>query len=288
MADLHYWSKGRAMKPILLLAASLVLAAAAGTASPTGYPDPRWAEAPGATSIGGSAYQGDYRQESYGQGSYGQGNYGQGTYGQGSYEDAGLAPDHGRSTPYSYPGDLRGPGFADRNGQPPLDAPYPRADQSRDGAWESGAMWPPRAGGAGEPRIDGYGDYWRSEARPDSRDAARPYQEYRFRGDPPAGSDRWGGREDVGGYRFRPLTDQETDRRTQTPGWRPLSPSAVGSSRSDSGSLTSGPSYPGRSYPERSDPSDREHMTRPAGRSGLMDALTPPPRTYGFEANPWP
>lgn len=284
MADLHYRSKGRAMKPILLLAASLVLAGAAGAASPTGYPDPRWGEAPGATSFGGSGYQGDYRHESYGQGSYGQGRY----------EDLGRGPNPRQSTAYSYPDDPRARGFADRDGQAPFDAQYPRAYPSRDGAWESGAEvggtqgWPPRAGGVGEPGIDGYGYYWRSEGRPDSREVGRPYQEYRFRGDPPASSDRWGGRDEVGGYRFRPLTDQEADRRTQTPGWRTLSPSTADSSRSDSRSMTTGPSYPGRSYPERSDPSNREHTIRPAGRSGLMDALTPPPRTYGFEANPWP
>jgi hypothetical protein len=86
-------------------------------------------------------------------------------------------------------------------------------------------------------------------------DPAQPV--YRFRGDPPAGSERWDGASTIGGYRFRPLTDRESQRQVQTPGWRPLE-------------------------------GDRAPPARPYGAPGLMDALTPPERTYGFEPNPWP
>ncbi|HSO81860.1 hypothetical protein [Thiocapsa sp.] len=85
-----------------------------------------------------------------------------------------------------------------------------------------------------------------------------PQTEYRFRGDPQPWSGRGIVQDETAGYRFRPLTDQEAEQRAQTPGWRPLEP--------------------GRG--------DRDGRAR--APAGLMDALTPPPRTFGFEPAPWP
>ncbi|CRI62939.1 exported hypothetical protein [Thiocapsa sp. KS1] len=84
-------------------------------------------------------------------------------------------------------------------------------------------------------------------------------QEFRFRGDPEPGSSQWSRQDLVDGYRFRPLTGQEAERQVQTPGWRPLEPV--------------GPDRGGRT---------------PSAPPGLMDALTPPARTFGFEPAPWP
>lgn len=146
-------------------------------------------------------------------------------------------------------------------------------------ASEQGARWQPRAGSAwGEPdwrptapEPVSAGDPWsgnvprawggRADAAPDP---AQPV--YRFRGDPPVGSRAWNeihgsasGADE--GYRFRPLTEREQGRQTSTPGWRPLerSPASAG---------------------------DEQAWTRD-GSPGLMDALTPPPRAYGFEPSPW-
>jgi hypothetical protein len=82
--------------------------------------------------------------------------------------------------------------------------------------------------------------------------------EYRFRGDPQPSSGRWGGSDVVQGYRFRPLNDREAEQRVQTPGWRPL------------------------------EPVRGDRRGRPSAPAGLMDALTPPPRTFGFEPTPGP
>jgi hypothetical protein len=101
-------------------------------------------------------------------------------------------------------------------------------------------------------------------ARPDPLSGgtgmAAPQPEYRFRGDPPSGSNPWGGQDGSEGYRFRPLTGQEEERREQSPGWRPLDPN-----RRDRGGQAPAPAPP-----------------------GLMDALTPPARTFGFEPRSWP
>ncbi|EGV17247.1 hypothetical protein [Thiocapsa marina] len=86
--------------------------------------------------------------------------------------------------------------------------------------------------------------------------SANPYPEYRFRGDPQPSSDRWSGSDGTQEYRFRPLTEREAEQRSQTLGWRPLEPA-----RSNRAGRTSPP-------------------------AGLMDALTPPPRTFGFEPRP--
>jgi hypothetical protein len=104
---------------------------------------------------------------------------------------------------------------------------------------------------------------WRDAApRPAYRNEAsgwaNPEPEYRFRGDPQPSSGRWSGSDGTQGYIFRPLTDRETEQRSLTPGWRPLDPD-----RSDHGGRASAP-------------------------AGLMDALTPPPRTFGFEPPPRP
>ncbi|QVL50470.1 MAG: hypothetical protein KFB96_08615 [Thiocapsa sp.] len=88
--------------------------------------------------------------------------------------------------------------------------------------------------------------------------SASPQPEYRFRGDPQPWSGRWSGQEETPEYRFRPLTGREAEQRAQTPGWRPLEPG-----RDDRGGRTRAP-------------------------AGLMDALTPPPRTFGFEPTPRP
>jgi hypothetical protein len=85
-----------------------------------------------------------------------------------------------------------------------------------------------------------------------------PQPEYRFRGDPQPWSGRASGYDETAGYRFRPLTDQEAEQRAQTPGWRPLE-----QDRNERGGRARSP-------------------------AGLMDALTPPPRTFGFEPAPWP
>lgn len=103
-------------------------------------------------------------------------------------------------------------------------------------------------------------DGTRDASRYDGGDSATgARQEFRFRGDPEPGSSQWSRQEGVEGYRFRPLTGQEAERRVQTPGWRPLEPV--------------GP--------------DRGRQT-PSAPAGLMDALTPPARTFGFEPPPRP
>jgi hypothetical protein len=114
------------------------------------------------------------------------------------------------------------------------------------------ALYPPADAGLGRSELPG----------------SQP--EYRFRGDPPPGSDRRSTQEGADGYRFRPLTGQEAERRAQTPGWRPLEQDRLERSGS------------------RSSPSGQPSGTGWGGAPGLMDALTPPPRTFGFEPTPWP
>lgn len=123
------------------------------------------------------------------------------------------------------------------------------------------APWSPDAPEAQSP--DAYRDgAWTDESGYDGV--------YRFRGDPPPGSRRRSMHEGADGYRFRPLTGQEAERRAQTPGWRPLEPDRPdrGGSRPSSSGQPSGTGW--------------------GGAPGLMDALTPPPRTFGFESPPWP
>lgn len=109
-------------------------------------------------------------------------------------------------------------------------------------------VWSPSGAGSGWG-ADGRSEAWRT-----------PNQEpaYRFRGDPPPGAGGWTPRDSDGGYRFRPLNARESERRVQEPGWRPLAPDSA--------------SPAGRQF----------------GQGGLIDALTPPARIYGFEPNPWP
>jgi hypothetical protein len=127
---------------------------------------------------------------------------------------------------------------------------------------EYGVAWPDRERQPPYSYSDdgsrGTGDGTRDASRYDGGDAATGVrQEYRFRGDPELGSSQWSRQDAVGGYRFRPLAGQEAERQVQTPGWRPLEP--VGS--------------------------DRGGQT-PSTPPGLMDALTPPARTFGFEPVP--
>lgn len=110
--------------------------------------------------------------------------------------------------------------------------------------------------------LAGHGGWSESSTAPspwgEGSGPSSPQPEYRFRGDPQPWSGRGSGYEETAGYRFRPLTDQEAEQRAQTPGWRPL----------------------------ESDRDGRSGRDRPP--AGLMDALTPPPRTFGFEPAPWP
>jgi hypothetical protein len=125
------------------------------------------------------------------------------------------------------------------------------------GSWQSGQFAP------SGPAVDSNrlgGQDWQDPRRGDEQ-AWHAEPQYRFRGDPPPGSAASRGGQDHGGYRFRPLTDRETERRVQTHGWRPLDPAREMRGESDDG--------------------------RSARPPGLMDALTPPPRTLGFEPNPW-
>ncbi|NCC39400.1 MAG: hypothetical protein EOM21_08100 [Gammaproteobacteria bacterium] len=133
-----------------------------------------------------------------------------------------------------------------------------------DGATDGGWSAPP-----GSTRDDSWGGGWRSldvapeqshwddHARPPIREGAGgPGSEtrYRFRGDPPLGSDasQVGAGQDL--YRFRPLTEQERGRQDQGSHWRPLA-----------------------SPPGERPPTVPRHPR-------LMDALTPPPSVYeGFE-----
>lgn len=121
-----------------------------------------------------------------------------------------------------------------------------------------------RRGGAAEPDAwgpSGASSVWGADGRSDVRTAPPPDPTYRFRGDPPSGSGGWATREGDDRYRFRPLNERESERRVQERGWRPLAP--------DSGS-------PAKRQPGQ------------PGQGGLIDALTPPARIYGFEPNPWP
>ncbi|MFB1486615.1 MULTISPECIES: hypothetical protein [unclassified Thiocapsa] len=129
----------------------------------------------------------------------------------------------------------------------------------RDGRWVERSREP--AQGDRDDRTV-YGGWRESSQDPspwgDGSGPASPQPEYRFRGDPQPWSGRWSGQEEMSGYRFRPLTGREAEQRAQTPGWRPLEPG-----REERGGRTRAP-------------------------TGLMDALTPPPRTFGFEPAPWP
>ncbi|RKT46198.1 hypothetical protein [Thiocapsa rosea] len=133
-------------------------------------------------------------------------------------------------------------------------------DSSARGRYPDAASTP-EVWGAPDDRA-GYGGWRESSPGPSPWGAgagsAAPQPEYRFRGDPQPWSGRWDGQEEAPGYGFRPLTGREAEQRVQTPGWRPLEPG-----RDDRGGRTRAP-------------------------AGLMDALTPPPRTFGFEPTPWP
>lgn len=145
-------------------------------------------------------------------------------------------------------------GEGDARGANPAWHPSARQPGPAD---ESGAVWSGGVGPYGDPLPPevsaGGGSHW-SGTPADRGGGASP--QYRFRGDPEPGSapssPSWG--DEV--YRFRPLTEKELERRAQSRGWRPL------------------------------DPADPAWGAAPGSR-GLLDALTPPPRTYGFEPNPW-
>jgi len=127
---------------------------------------------------------------------------------------------------------------------------------------ELGGVWSDRAWGGRTGNLYSGDSRSGSRAVPPSSETwadggSGSYPQYRFRGDPQPGSDQWSARQGDDVYRFRPLTDKELERHTQTRGWRPL-----GMEDEAWGGPASGP-------------------------RGLMDALTPPPRTYGFEPSPW-
>jgi hypothetical protein len=141
------------------------------------------------------------------------------------------------------------------------------AAPSGEAAWLPGAEpWSGQAGqayGGAQLPPDWRWDGGATESR-DPASAWQPRQpgesgasQYRFRGDPPAQSQHWGPADTTGGYRFRPLTERESGRQVQMQGWRPIE-------------------------------GERDRPAQPAGAPGLMDALTPPERTYGFEPRPWP
>lgn len=123
-------------------------------------------------------------------------------------------------------------GFSDRISDPYGDDPSmsrgseSRYGRTRGGGYQSypGAGEEMPYGRNGTPRFDGprdgangYAGGWGSGGGLPPA-AARGY---RFRGDGPVGDGAWSapGRRD--GYRFRPLTEQERERRDNVGGWRP-------------------------------------------------------------------
>lgn len=259
--------KGRFMTPLLLVA-SLVLGVASAAAIRDAFGAEPWTQAEQPTWGGAPTDSGGYRtpwpdrnpQYPYSYPDDGSRRTNDGARGAPRYDGSDVAPASRRDVD----------GFPDRDGRRVDGARVP-ADGYRDNLYDSGAGWYP---GSTLPGTD-VPEPWaesdplavpggRRESFPsgDSRvesqtPAVSP--EFRFRGDPEPGSSQWSRQEGVEGYRFRPLTGQEAERRVQTPGWRPLEPV--------------GP--------------DRGRQT-PSAPAGLMDALTPPARTFGFEPPPRP
>lgn len=167
-------------------------------------------------------------------------------------DEGGYAPSRQfQSQRYQADGDINSDGrWVERPGDAYDPAPRRADDSVHD--WPAGSVyrdaWSPSGADSGW-EVDGRSDGWR---------ASNPEPAYRFRGDPPSGRNGWAELEADGGYRFRPLNERESERRVQERGWRPL--------ERDSGS-----------------PAGRQ-----PGQGGLIDALTPPARIYGFEPNPWP
>lgn len=95
--------------------------------------------------------------------------------------------------------------------------------------------------------------------------------QYRFRGDPMPGAGPAREFDAQSGYRFRPLSPAESSRGVDTPGWRPLEPSMSQSSREDPSNWR-----------------DPASGWRGGSSGGLMDALSPPPPSLGYEGVPWP
>lgn len=107
-----------------------------------------------------------------------------------------------------------------------------------------------------QPRQEG----WRDATRYDEGGGlAQP--RYRFRGDPPPDARDWGVGQGETVYRFRPPNEREAERWREAPGWRPMAPE--------------------RASPAGVEPGSAPHPW------GLMDALTPRPRTFGYEPSPW-
>jgi hypothetical protein len=243
------------MKPIRLLAAVLMLGMASAVASADGYPD-------------ASVYRGGDEP----------GGYWVPWPGRGQARSTGYASpqDSLRQGDFSLPG----PDWKD-DADP---AVYVNRDARRiEQSWENDSppahtgggvtgYWPAPPVSAGDRDADARRGDWRPDLYSDVRGDGTPYPEYRFRGDPESDSHAWTGGDEVGGYRFRPLTQPEADRRVETPGWRPLGPE---------------PSYPGTAHSGSADRSSYERDRRSSRPGGLMEALTPTPRTYGFEPDPW-
>jgi hypothetical protein len=175
--------------------------------------------------------------------------------GYGGYD---VAPAQGRE-----PG-----GFVDRDGRW-MEYPLEPTERYRDAPYDnepgrySPSPWAAQPESPVESGDSGVRGGWHDTNpgpayRSEVPGPAIPQPEYRFRGDPQLSSGRWSGSDGTQGYRFRPLTDREAGQGSQTPGWRPLEPG-----RGERGGRTSAP-------------------------AGLMDALTPPPRTFGFEPGAWP
>jgi hypothetical protein len=241
------------MKPIRLLAAVLVLGMASAVASAERYPD-----AP--------VYRGDYES--------------------GGYREPSPGKDYDRWTGYPSAEGIRRQG--DFSSQGWNEDPDRGGSMNRDGRriekpWEDQSPpahtrgdvtghWPAPRANSDDRGADARRNDWRPDIYTDPRGDRTASPEYRFRGDPsPDSRAGWGGNE-AGGYRFRPLTEREADRRVQTPGWRPLEP---------------GESNPGTAHSGTDDWSNYARGGRDRRPGGLMEALTPTPRIYGFEPDPW-
>jgi hypothetical protein len=243
------------MKPIRLLAAVLMLGMASSVASADRYPD-----AP--------VYRGGDEPGGYGEPWPGRGH--DLWTGYSSPQDVRRQGDYSLQSPDWKDDPDRG-GYVSRDGRRIEESWENDSPPSHTGAGVSG-YWPAPPVSAGDRGADARRGDWRPDLYRDLRGDGTPYPEYRFRGDPESGSHARTGGDEVGGYRFRPLTQPEADRRVKTPGWRPLGPET---------------SYPGTAYSGSADRSSYERDRRSSRPGGLMEALTPTPRTYGFEHDPW-
>jgi hypothetical protein len=140
--------------------------------------------------------------------------------------------DRGFSSPY--PTDAYSPGRSDAPGYPEDPGYGFRTDRAASDPW-SGPRHVPEAG-AGDFSVGGYPGY-------------------RFRGDPEPVRSPWSSQPGGGGYRFRPLTEPERNRRERGSVWRPAEPGTA------------------------------PWLEEPGGGGSDRDTARGP--AYGFEPNPW-